>query len=313
MLAEKSFPRTLSGRHSTLDTTWRCMAKLPRAPLDRWIACLWELDGVCPPAHERELPRGEISVIVSLAGRHALVEAGGERTFGQAWVSGLQERAFVTASGGRAWLCGARLTKEGAYRLLRVPAHLLANRLVELDAVLGRAVTRLVESIHEAGSADQRLLLLGEFLLERMLQPCRWNRTVGWALARIERSRGDIRVSALARELACSEKHLHRRFVEHAGVGPRSVARLARFHAAIRALGDDRGSGPFGNPDDSSAAVEGRLVDLAHELGYYDQAHLARDFRAIGGLTPTAYLRSRVHSLDYGFARVERSDSSKTA
>ncbi len=295
------------------------MAKLPRTPLDRWIARLWELDGVCPPSRERELPRGEISVIVSLAGRHALVEASGERTFGFAWVSGLHEHAFVTASGGRAWLCGASLTSEGAYRLLRTPAHLLANRLVELDAVLGGSVDRLVESIHATPTADERLLLLGNYLLERMLQPCRWDRGVSWALEGIERRHGDVRVSALARELGCSEKHLHRRFVEHIGVGPRSVARLSRFHAAIRALGSGapRKRGATGvSAVDANGTVpraDERLAVLAHELGYYDQAHLTREFRQIGGLTPTEYLRSRVHSLDYGFARVETSDSSKTA
>lgn len=58
-------------------------------------------------------PRGEISLIVNLEGHHAIVDATDarrEHVFKDAWVTGLQECAFLTASGGRAWLCGARLT-----------------------------------------------------------------------------------------------------------------------------------------------------------------------------------------------------------
>jgi hypothetical protein len=105
------------GRLATPDGAWQFALKAPRPPLDRWIARLWELDGSCAPSRERELPRGDISVIVNLEGRHAVVDSTDwqhEHVFKDAWVTGPQERAFLTASGGHAWLCGARLTIEGA-------------------------------------------------------------------------------------------------------------------------------------------------------------------------------------------------------
>jgi AraC-like DNA-binding protein len=34
------------------------------------------------------------------------------------------------------------------------------------------------------------------------------------------------------------------------------------------------------------------MVELAQQLGYYDQAHLIRDFRAIVAQSPSAYRRS---------------------
>src|SRR5688500_6534392 len=100
---------TRAGRLATADGAWRFAANIPRPPLDRWIVRLWELDGECPPARERELPRGDLTLIVNLEGRHAVVDASDprrERVFKDAWITGLHEHAFVTASGGRAWLCG---------------------------------------------------------------------------------------------------------------------------------------------------------------------------------------------------------------
>jgi hypothetical protein len=130
---------------TTPDGAWQFAIKEPRPPLGRWVSKLWELDGTAPPARERELPRGDISLIVNLEGRHAVVDAtdpGREHVFKDAWGAGLQERAFLTASGGRAWLCGARLTVEGAYRLFGVAPRELANTCArEFRAIAGTTIT----------------------------------------------------------------------------------------------------------------------------------------------------------------------------
>ena len=129
---------------TTPDGAWQFAIKEPRPPLGRWVSKLWELDGTAPPARESELPRGDISLIVNLEGRHAVVDAtdpGREHVFKDAWGAGLQERAFLTASGGRAWLCGARLTVEGAYRLFGVAPRELANTCArEFRAIAGTTI-----------------------------------------------------------------------------------------------------------------------------------------------------------------------------
>jgi AraC-like DNA-binding protein len=246
-----------AGRLATPDGAWRFAAKVPRPPLDRWILKLWELDGACPPARERELPRGDISLIVNLEGRHAVVDAidpAEEHVFKDAWVTGLQARAFVTASGGRAWLCGVRLTVEGAYRLFGVAPRELANMIVNLDALHGAA-------------------------------------------ARISATQGCASVRSLAREIGWSREHLHRRFVNQVGLGPKTCAQVARFHATLLAL---------------EHHSDERLAEAAQRLGYFDQAHLAREFRSIAGLTVSQYRLGRRFGADYGFARDKGSRSSKS-
>jgi AraC-like DNA-binding protein len=289
-----------AGRIMTPDGVWQFAAQVPRPPYDRWIGRLWELDGSCPPAHERELPRGDISLIVNLAGRHAVVDATDarkEHVFKDAWVTGLQERAFITASGGRAWLCGARLTVEGAYRLFSVAPRELANTIVELDALHGAAARAMVDAVRNAPTAHERLNVLGEYVVERAGRDCRWDGAVEWAVDRISATRGCVTVRSLAREIGWSREHLHRRFVHQVGLAPKTCAQLARFHATLLAL--ERHS------DDGLAAA-------AQRLGYSDQAHLAREFRAIAGTTITDYRRGRRFGTDYGFSRESASHSSKS-
>ena len=82
-------------------------------------------------------------------------------------------------------------------------------------------------------------------------------------------------VNAVADDLGVSERHLRRVFVETVGLSPKTFARLARFHRALRAAREDARAG---------------WATIAAAAGYYDQAHLIGDFRAIAGVTPRALL-----------------------
>lgn len=84
----------------------------------------------------------------------------------------------------------------------------------------------------------------------------------------------DASVSAVAGSLGVSERHLRRVFHETVGVSPKVFARLQRFRRAIRAARKTRAD----------------WADVAADAGYYDQAHLIAEFRAISGVTPRALL-----------------------
>jgi AraC-like DNA-binding protein len=70
---------------------------------------------------------------------------------------------------------------------------------------------------------------------------------------------------------------LQRLFARYVGVTPKWVIRRYRLHEAAERL-----------------AVPGvSQSQLAAELGYSDQAHFIRDFRAVVGMSPAAYGRIR--------------------
>jgi AraC-like DNA-binding protein len=69
---------------------------------------------------------------------------------------------------------------------------------------------------------------------------------------------------------------VQRLFATYVGVGPKAVLARYRLQDAVAAI-------DAGEVDD--------LADLAASLGWFDQAHFARDFRSVVGTTPSAYLR----------------------
>lgn len=87
-----------------------------------------------------------------------------------------------------------------------------------------------------------------------------------------------VRLDQLADRAGCDVRTLQRTFKKYAGVGPKWMLTRARVIDAVAAL--DRGH-------------EGPLADLAHGLGWFDQAHFTRDFRAVTGETPAAYAARR--------------------
>jgi AraC-like DNA-binding protein len=72
-----------------------------------------------------------------------------------------------------------------------------------------------------------------------------------------------------------SERHLRRLFRETIGVSPKAFAKVTRFRRAVRA---------------ARAENHANWAAIAAEAGYYDQAHLIGEFRAIAGVTPRALL-----------------------
>jgi len=93
----------------------------------------------------------------------------------------------------------------------------------------------------------------------------------------VTRARGDRSIACaeqLAREGSLSVRSLHRLFERHVGLGPKWIIRRARVHEAAERV------------------ASGNSVDwagLAQELGYHDQSHFVRDFKAQVGFTPAAY------------------------
>lgn len=94
------------------------------------------------------------------------------------------------------------------------------------------------------------------------------------AAQRIYGSFGAARVADLAEELGVSPRTLERQFAREVGVGAKTLARVVRFDEANTRIRSD-------------PAVP--MADLTFELGFFDQAHLIKEFRALSSLTPGAF------------------------
>jgi transcriptional regulator GlxA family with amidase domain len=112
-----------------------------------------------------------------------------------------------------------------------------------------------------------------------------------------------VRVDQVAALGSLSVRSLQRLFATYLGVSPKSV--LARYRLQDAAAAIDAGQ------------VED-LAGLAVSLGWFDQAHFSRDFRAVVGMPPSAYLHRARRSADMAIsaesgAQTTGSDGARSA
>jgi AraC-like DNA-binding protein len=78
--------------------------------------------------------------------------------------------------------------------------------------------------------------------------------------------------------MGISHNHLLTQFKRMVGITPKALARLYRLKHILHAID------PTHNVD---------WTQLAHQSGYFDQAHFSNDFMAFVGHSPTDYLERR--------------------
>jgi AraC-like DNA-binding protein len=235
-----------------------------------------------PSVPHRGLPSPYLTMIVTFDDPLVIAEHPDPRQRGGRYrtlVGGLHTRpAVITRTACEAGIQLA-LYPLGARLLLGLPAGELARIDVGADEVFGAAAHELSERIGAAASWPERFAVLDDVLprVARQGDPPApelrgvWHRLVGTA--------GTARVRDLAREAGWSERHLANRFHTEVGLSPKEALRVVRFDRARRSL--QRQAADGGRP---------LLADLAADCGYYDQAHLAREFRDLAGCAPSRWL-----------------------
>jgi AraC-like DNA-binding protein len=143
---------------------------------------------------------------------------------------------------------------------------------VELSDVVGdTARDRLQTQLREADGPLARVDLIESFLKPRVQHND--DPVVRHAINSLRRNPGQP-IAQLARTVEISERQLERRFLNRAGATPKQVVRMLRVEMAIAAR--HRGES---------------WVDVAARCGFNDQAHMIRDFKALSGVTPEAFMR----------------------
>jgi AraC-like DNA-binding protein len=243
-----------------------------------------------PPARHRGLPSPYLTLIITLddpltVARHPdpADRPGDYRTL----VGGLHTTPALITHPGRQSGIQVQLSPLGARALLGLPAGELAGRDLAADDVLGQVAAELHEQMRTAADWPARFAILDELLLARADLDQQVPADIAEAWRRLLRSGGQVGAAELAGHVGWSPRYLQRRLLAETGLTPKAAARVTRFDRARRIL--QRQAGPAdGRPSGSGPGAT--LADVAAGCGYYDQAHLAREFRALAGCPPTTWL-----------------------
>ena len=148
--------------------------------------------------------------------------------------------------------------------VLAVPGERIVDAIVPLEDLWGARARRLLERLANTSFIEECARAVESALPHEIAAG-----PVERAIAFLERAGGSAGVDDLARAAGLSARQFRRICLEKTGFTPKFLARILRFRHAAASL------------DSATSAV-----DLALDSGYYDQAHLIRDFREFAGRTP---------------------------
>ena len=276
---------------------------VPTGPLVPFVRCFWTLtpEPIAPdPGRtyetlrspwmlvadpqarytEQLLPDGSVEVAFHLTDPVFACPAGGRPVrLPRNVLFGQLTRPLTLAPAGPAHVVGIRFRPAGASAFLQVRQRALRDRWVMLDEV-SHAFRGVPDRLAAQVSWPSRARVLEDVLHGLLVRGLvgRPDPVVYRASDAIERSHGTVRIDGVARQFGVSGRRLLRLFNRHVGLSPKLLARIMRFQRVFRVLQEQPGRS---------------WSELAQETGYYDQAHLVREFRAFAGNTPEAFVRER--------------------
>ncbi|WP_116048348.1 AraC family transcriptional regulator [Amycolatopsis palatopharyngis] len=239
---------------------------------------------VTPRVH-RGLPSRYATLVISLEQpvRMARVDQPGRGL--QALVGGIHLAPMLIEQDRSQTGLHLQLNPLGTRMLLGFPAAELSGVVADLADLGSPGLVALPDRLAATNSWRRRFAILDEVFLAHLaaVAPARASPPeVGQAWRRLLTAGGGVRVGALAEEVGWSGRHLTERFRRELGLTPKQAARVLRFERAGALL---RQHGP------------GDLAGVAVACGYYDQAHLSNEWRALAGCSPGTWIAEELPAL----------------
>lgn len=246
----------------------------PSKALEPFVDCFWTRAGGMG-SETRVVPDGAVDIIFDLAAPSAV-----------AVVVGTMTKPLVVKSARKSDYVAVRFHPGGAQPLFGHSMRELSDHRVDLGSIWSPQVaSEWTERLSETGSTATRVLIFDRLLAGRVGSIGPPEPRVREVIRRIGISRGSISAERLSRGVGLTRQHMTRLFDHHVGVGVKFFSRIIRLRLILNAL--ERLAARECNPD---------WAMIALDSGFFDQAHLVRDFRALTGLSPRRFQQEESRS-----------------
>lgn len=234
---------------------------------------LWYHQAELTHGYERLVPFAASQLLFNLARDWLSCGRGArERTFGGAVLAGARSKPLVICTTQQRRIAGVSFRDGGVRSFLRMPAREVAEDHVNLEDVWGIDGRVVRERLLEAPDPAAVLDALEQVLLEQLVGSPVAPRDMQLAMGALGAGHS---VNEVSERLGCTGRRLIDRFADRVGLSPKRYARVTRLTQVVEGL---------------TLHAQPTWAHVAAMHGYYDQAHLIREFRLLVGITPTEYV-----------------------
>ncbi|WP_239618138.1 helix-turn-helix transcriptional regulator [Cohnella mopanensis] len=192
-------------------------------------------------------------------------------------IYGIWEKTSTQILEGQGSVFAIKFNPGGFYPFWQKPLSTLTRQSIALSDLFGEEAAPLEADILAAGDAASQVERMDRFLLARLPDEDGNVELVNRMVATLVADRDILKVEQLAERYDVSVRTLQRLFDRYVGVSPKGVIQRFRLHEVAEKI------------------EKGETVDwpaLSEEMGYFDQAHFIKDFKAYLGKTPDEYMRT---------------------
>ena len=195
---------------------------------------------------------------------------------GKADVVGIMDKRFTRVLKDEGIVFGIKFKPGGFYPFVKTPVSIFANKLINLEEMLGRETHSVSSTILNLSGYHEMSEAAESFLRNILPEPDENITIIDNIVEQVIKDRAIIKVEDIVGRFGINKRALQRLFNIYVGVNPKWIIKRYRLHEAAEQL---------------AISEERNYSTLALDLGYFDQAHFIKDFKAVIGKSPEEYAK----------------------
>jgi AraC-like DNA-binding protein len=259
----------------------------PSGDLSPFLKCYWSLEDIGDSVHERErvFPDGCIELLFHYGDLFRKFDADGNpEVQARGFVHGQISKFIELEATGKIGIFSCRFQPAGLQPFIDFEVSALTDRTMTFAEIWKTDGINLEKQLQSASDNEQRKTLIEDFLLRRLAATSKNDIMVGDCVNAIIASGGLATIEELSAQFHVGKRQLERRFLAAVGLGQKLFSRIVRFNQALQLIE---------NKDFRS------FTNVAHEGGFYDQAHFIKDFKHFTGLNPKQYFSENLEMVKF--------------
>ncbi len=173
---------------------------------------------------------------------------------------------------------------QGMGQLLNMPMNMMTNHAFDAREIFGNNVEYVYERLIEAQTLHNKIKIIDSFLLTCLNDSQINDELITQILYSMYNRKGLLSIQDISKDFEISRQHLYRRFIKSIGISPKVFVRMLRFHHLINLFNKGQNN---------------NWHDILYHSGFYDQAHMIREFTAIVGQSPTSVTDQNLFVSDF--------------